>query len=157
MGREYSTIRRVTVTLAALVVVGALSACSPRFQNHGYIPEPEELELIVVGVDTRSSVEETVGVPTSAGILNDSGYYFVRSRMRSVAFLEPKVIEREVLAISFDTNGVVANVERFGLERGQVVPLARRVTDSGVTNTGFLRQLLGNFGQVDPAGAIGGL
>ena len=53
-----------------------------------------------------------------------------------------------MLAVSFDGNGTVTNIERFGLERGQVVTLSRRVTDSGVTNIGLLRQLMGNVGRV---------
>jgi len=55
-----------------------------------------------------------------------------------------------VLAISFDQNGVLSNIESFGLEDGQVVTLSRRVTDSSVTNQNFLRQLLGNIGRIGP-------
>ena len=71
--------------------------------------------------------------------------YFVRSRVRTIAMLEPEVIDREVVAVSFDSNEIVRNIERFGLEDGQVVQLSRRVTDSSVANTAFLRQLLGGF------------
>ena len=35
--------------------------------------------------------------------------------------------ERQVVAISFNESGTVTNVERFGLERGQIVVLSRRV------------------------------
>jgi outer membrane protein assembly factor BamE (lipoprotein component of BamABCDE complex) len=132
-----------------------MSACTAQYVNHGYIPPAEDLDQIVVGVDTRSSVEEIIGTPSTAGVVNDSGFYYVRSRRRTIGALAPKVIERQVLAISFDTAGVVTNVERFGLERGQVVPLARRVTTSGVGNSGFLRQLLGNLGRFNPAALAG--
>lgn len=140
--------------LCAALATG-LSACAPQYANHGYIPPADELDQIVVGVDTRASVEETIGTPATAGVVNESGFYYVRSRQRTIGALAPKVIEREVLAISFDSAGVVSNVERFGLERGQVVPLARRVTTSGVGNSGFLRQLLGNIGRFNPAGLAG--
>ena len=133
----------------------ALSACAASFRNHGYIPPQEVLDDIVVGVDTRASVEETAGSPTSAGLLNDSGYYYVRSRVRSYAFTAPQVIERQVLAISFDGSGVVSNIERFGLEDGRVITLERRVTDRSVEDNTFLRQLLRNLGRVRPAGLDG--
>ncbi|KPQ14077.1 MAG: hypothetical protein HLUCCO18_16175, partial [Rhodobacteraceae bacterium HLUCCO18] len=42
-----------------------------------------------------------------------------------------------------------SNVERFGLEDGNVVALSRRVTDSNVQGIGFLRQLLGNLGRIN--------
>ncbi len=102
----------------------------------------------MVGVDTRSSVEDSVGSPSSGGILNEGGYYYVRSRIRSFGPPAPKVVERQVLAISFDSAGVVSNIERFGLEDGNVVPLTRRVTDAAISNKTFLRQLLGNIGRI---------
>ena len=67
----------------------------------------------------------------------------------------PQEIDRQVVAVSFDANGVVANIERFGLERGRVVTLSRRVTDSGVTGVSLAGQLLGNLGNFNPAGIIG--
>jgi len=145
-------IRRV---LFAAVLLGSVSACSPQYANHGYLPPEEDLDQIVVGVDTRDTVAQNIGTPTSAGVANDSGYYYVRSRRRTVGALAPKVIERQVLAISFDSAGVVSNIEKFGMERGRVVPLSRRVTTAGVRDNSFLRQLLGNIGRFNPAG-LGG-
>lgn len=152
--RKCSTalLRRVLLTT---VLVGGVAACSPDYANHGYIPPEEELEHIVVGVDTRASVEESIGTPSTAGVVNDSGFYYVRSQRRTIGALAPIVIERQVLAINFDSAGVVSNIEHFGLERGQVVPLARRVTTPGVRDSGFLRQLLGNIRRFNPAG-LGG-
>ncbi len=140
---------RILIAASALV---ATSACVASFRNHGYIPPDELLDEIVVGIDTRASVEDTVGSPSSAGILDESGYYYVRSRVKSLAYREPEVVEREVLAISFDANGVVTNIERFGLEDGQVIALERRVTESSVVDRTFLRQLLSSFGRLRPAG-----
>ncbi|WP_390914934.1 outer membrane protein assembly factor BamE [Pseudosulfitobacter sp. SM2401] len=136
--------------IAVAAVTVSLTACAATYTNHGYIPPQEDLDLLVVGVDTRSSVEDSVGSPSSGGVLNDGGYYYVRSRIRSFGPTAPKVVERQVLAISFDTAGVVTNIERFGLEDGNVVPIARRVTDSAVSNKTFLRQLLGNIGRIAP-------
>lgn len=125
-----------------------LGACTPTFINHGYIPPQEDLDAVIVGVDTRASVEETVGPPSSGGVLNDGGYYYVRSRKRTFGPSAPKEIERQMVAISFDNAGVVSNIERFGLEDGKVVPLARRITDTAVTDKSLLRQLFGNIGKL---------
>lgn len=132
-----------------------LSACSATYQNYGYVPPQEDLDQIAVGVDTRATVEETLGSAGASSVLEDSAVYFVRSRVRTFAMLDPEVVEREVVAVSFDGNGIVQNIETFGLERGQVVQLSRRVTDSSVANKTFLRQLLGNIGQFTPTG-LGG-
>lgn len=136
--------------IAAVAVSVTLTACSATYKNHGYIPPQEDLDLLVVGIDTRATVEDSVGSPSSGGILNDGGYYYVRSRVRTFGPRAPKVVERQVLAISFDSAGVVSNIERFGLERGKVVPLTRRVTETAISDKTFLRQLLGNIGRFGP-------
>ncbi|SEP55376.1 outer membrane protein assembly factor BamE [Thalassovita taeanensis] len=138
------------------VIFGAtmltIAGCTALYRNHGYVPQEQDLAEIIVGVDTRDSVAENVGTPSTGGVLNDSGYYYVQSRVRHYSFTRPEVVDRQVLAISFDSRGVVSNIERFTLEDGQVVPLTRRVTNSGVSNKGFLRQLLGNIGNFNPTG-----
>ncbi|MFT6674772.1 MAG: outer membrane protein assembly factor BamE (lipoprotein component of BamABCDE complex) [Sulfitobacter sp.] len=133
-------------------LIVSLGACTAKYNNHGYIPPQEDLDQITIGVDTRDSVAQKVGTPASAGLLTNSGYYYVRSRQRSIGPLATREIDRQVLAISFSEKGIVQNVERFGLEKGQVVPLERRVTSSAVSNKTFLRQLLGNIGRIAPSG-----
>lgn len=135
----------------AMAAVMATSACVASYRNHGYVPPQDQLNEIVVGVDTKESVAETIGSPSSAGLLSDSGYYYVRTRMRDLAFKATETVDREVVAITFNDNGTVANIERFGLEDGRVITLERRVTESSVVDRTFLRQLLGSFGRLRPA------
>ena len=130
------------------VSMTVLASCGATFRNHGYIPPAEDLQNVVVGVDTRDTVASAVGRPCGSVILTDCGWFYVRSRYRNFAWRAPEEIDREVLAISFDSAGVVANVETFGLERGQVVRLSRRVTTSNTEGVGFLRQAFGNLGRI---------
>lgn len=133
-------------TSIAVMCIVALSACSPQFRNHGYVPNDEDLAMITVGVDTRASVEEAIGAPATSGMMTESAAYYVQSRMRQFAWQEPQVVERQVLAISYDTAGVVTNIERFGLEDGQVVPISRRITGTSGTNESIIRRLIGSIG-----------
>ena len=141
--------------LLALVLV-SLAGCVATFRNHGYAPSEEELQEIIVGLDTRVSVEDTIGRPSTSGVLTESAFYYLADRRRQFAYRAPEVVDRQLVAISFDDDGVVANIERFTLQDGRVVPLSRRVTDSNVQDTTFLRQLLGNVGNFDPARILGG-
>jgi hypothetical protein len=74
--------------------------------------------------------------------------------VKTVGPARPKEISRELVAVTFDGNGTVANVERFGLEDGRVVVLSRRVTDNGLNDISFIRQLFGNIGNFDPSGVL---
>lgn len=150
MTRLPQHMRRMARFGLGLVLVGGLAACTATYRNHGYVPSEDDLAEVVVGVDTRDSVAESLGTPSSAGILNNGGYYYVRSRVRHQGLREPQVISRELVAISFSSTGVVENIERFDLEDGRPVRISRRVTESSVSNDGFLRQLLGNLGNFNP-------
>jgi len=132
----------------------SVSACSAVYRNHGYVPSEAELAEIKVGVDTRDSVAESVGAPSSSGVLSDGGYYYVTTKLRHYGPRKPQVVSRELVAISFDPSGVVRNIERYGMQDGQVVAFERRVTSSSVENKTFLRQLLGNLGNFNPGTAL---
>jgi outer membrane protein assembly factor BamE (lipoprotein component of BamABCDE complex) len=147
------SIKALRMALLGVVLLG-VSACVSVYRNHGYVPTAEELAEIKVGVDTRDSVAEAIGTPGSSGVLNDGGYYYVATRLRYYGPRKPQIVSRELVAISFTKTGVVANIERFGLEDGQVVAFERRVTTTNVQDKTFLRQLLGNLGQFNP-GTVG--
>jgi outer membrane protein assembly factor BamE (lipoprotein component of BamABCDE complex) len=144
MGRLGFGIRRGVGVLALI----ALSACSAQYRNHGYVPRDEELAEVVVGESTQDTVARAVGRPSSTGLLTGGAWYYVGSRFRHYGPKLPEEIDRQVVAISFDESGTVENVERFGLEDGQAVVLSRRVTDSNIKGLSFLRQLLGNVGNI---------
>lgn len=141
--------------IVAGVALVALTACTTQYRNHGYAPSDDQLAEVLVGVDTRDTVADVVGPPTAGGVLNDGGFFYVQSRFSYFGPLEPREIEREVVAIRFDPEGVVSNVERFGLEEGRVVALSRRVTQDNVRDTTFIRQLLGSIGRFDAGDFIG--
>ncbi len=141
--------RSIVKGLAGLAVVAALTACSATYRNHGYVPTEEELSFVAVGVDTRDTVASAIGKPGTSGLLTEGGWYYVQSRFKHTGPRKPEEVEREVLAVSFDEDGVVENIERFGLEDGRVVVLSRRVTDSNIKGVSFIRQLLGSIGRLN--------
>lgn len=134
--------RRIVVVLALALI----TACSPIYRNHGYVPTDEELALIEVGSDTRETVATIIGRPSASGLLNDVGWYYVQSNWKHNGAYAPQEENRQVVAITFTEDGVVENIERFGLEKGRIVPLSRRVTATNIKAQGLLRQLFGNIG-----------
>jgi len=138
----------IRVGLAGLLLL-VLAACQPVYQNHGWAPSDADLAQITVGKDTQDTVQEVIGAPGTSGLLAGSAWYYVQSRWEHYAWRKPKELDRQVVAISFNSRGTVENIERFGLEDGQVVALSRRVTDSGIRGITFLEQLFGSFGRLN--------
>lgn len=156
MGRQGDTIRSraggaVSVLVLSLTV---LSSCTAQYRSHGYVPSESELATVTVGQDSREDVLALLGAPTVSGVVNDTGFYYVQSRFRDFAYQASQEIDRQVLVVSFGPAGTVSNIERFGLQDGQVVTLSRRVTQDNVRDTTFIRQLLGNVGNFDAANIL---
>jgi len=142
-----TALRRVALALAlgaALLAAG----CTAIYRNHGYVPTEEDLATVQVGKSTRDDVAASVGQPSSTGLLQGSGWFYVGSRWKYYGGRAPEEVDRQVVAISFTDKGVVSNVERFGMERGEVVVLSRRVTKSNIKGISFIRELLGSIGRV---------
>jgi outer membrane protein assembly factor BamE (lipoprotein component of BamABCDE complex) len=136
---------------AALIGAGLwLGACAPTVQVHGYMPPPADVARITPGRDTAETVEEVLGLPSSNGILRDSAWYYVQSTIENYTYNPPRVVDRTVLAINFDQNGVVRDVVRYGLEDGRIVALTARTTETGGRELGILEQLFGNLLNLDP-------
>lgn len=145
---------RIVWRLLAVICLVAITACAATYENHGYVPTDEELSFLKVGKDTRESVENMVGQPSASGLLNDVGWFYVQTRWKKYGIRPMQEIGREVLVISFTEDGVVSNIERFGLEDGHIVVLSRRVTTSNIAGQGFIKQLFGNVGGLSASDVI---
>ena len=138
-----------------LALVGSVAACSPVYRNHGYVPTEQDLALIEVGTDTRETVGQKIGRPSTQGLLNDVGWFYVQSRYKHFGPRAPKEIERQVLAVTFNEAGTVENIARYGLEDGKVVQISRRVTETNVKGLSVIQQILGCFGQLQAGDLLG--
>jgi len=140
-------LRRTGIALVFAALL--LGACSPTVRVHGYVPTDVDLAQIRPGVDTYESVEEAIGRPSSIGLLQDRSWYYVQSVVENYTYNPPRVVDRTVLAVEFDTNGVVSGLARYGLEDGRIVNLTTRTTETGGRQLGVLEQLFGNLLTLD--------
>ena len=145
------------VAQAALggVAIALLVACTPIYTNHGFVPDDKDLARITTGVDTRETVGAFLGRPSVEGLIGDGEWFYVRSQWKTVGAKAPQEIDRQVLAITFDDTGVVTNIERFGLEKGEIVAISRRVTTEPIKGRNALAQIFGNIGRLDPSALLG--
>jgi outer membrane protein assembly factor BamE (lipoprotein component of BamABCDE complex) len=140
-------LRRALIGLAVAGVVA--SGCAPTVRVHGYVPSAADLEKVRPGVDTYESVERALGRPSSSGLLQDRSWYYVQSVIENYTYHAPRVIDRTVLAVNFNENGVVSGLDRYGLRDGRIVNLTARTTETGGRQLGILEQLFGNVLNLD--------
>ncbi|CAE7594959.1 unnamed protein product [Symbiodinium microadriaticum] len=142
------------LALCAVIATG----CTSRVKTHGYLPEPETLEVIQVGVDNRDSVHAMLGSPTDQTTFPQEGvdvWYYVSTTMEGWAFMRPSAVDRQVVALYFDQNGNVSDVRHYGFEDGTVIDYNDRETPTRGKELTFLGQIFGNLGRVGAPGQGG--
>jgi outer membrane protein assembly factor BamE (lipoprotein component of BamABCDE complex) len=136
---------------AAALALGAATACAPVQTYSGFLPERNDVQIAdpQPGVDTRSTVQQRFGTPSTTAVFDQTAWYYVTSVQERVAFYDPETTDRRVMVVRFNGDTVAA-VEKFGLERGRLVTYNDEVTPTRGRELGILEQLLGNVGNTSP-------
>jgi len=132
---------------AVIVFAGLLAGCSPTLNNHGHIPEPELIESIRIGNSNREQIIAMLGNPSAVATFDQESWYYVGTKTSQLAFLTSKILERKVLVIRFDKQGIVQQVGRLDKQDGRDVQIVDRKTPTRGKELTILEQLLGNVGK----------
>jgi outer membrane protein assembly factor BamE (lipoprotein component of BamABCDE complex) len=144
-----STLRRLLSPSIAAAGLGALvvGACDPIVDVHGHVPTPGAMEKLEVGSQSRDDVLRLLGSPSSIGNFSDGTWYYITQRQESMAFLEPKIVEQKVTAISFGDNGRIKEIKTFGLQDAKDAGMVDRKTPTVGKELTVVEQILGNVGR----------
>ncbi|MEO0983183.1 MAG: outer membrane protein assembly factor BamE [Pseudomonadota bacterium] len=130
------------------LAVSLAAACTPSRDFHGYIPDEALPQDIEPGVDTRSTVLARLGSPSTSSIFDDNTWIYMSAARERIAWQRPKVSQRNITAIRFGDDDLVAEVLEYDIDDGQVVNYASRETPTRGRELGFLEQIFGSVGAV---------
>ena len=131
------------VLAAALPLTLTLTAgCTPVMSKRGYLPDPVAEAAITVGTDTKTTIQKKLGDPSTRATFGGDSWYYITSVHKRIAFFDPIVVKRSILAIYFDKAGKVDNLRHYGLKDGHVVAFESRITPTRGREITFLQQLL---------------
>ena len=145
MGRNVRSNRSWRILLFAIVGT-VLVACAPRVATRGNSVDDERLAQIEPGRHGRVEVTEILGSPSSTAVFDTEVWYYISQRTETYAIFEPKVSDRRVVIIAFDSQGKVSEIKTVGLEEGYQIEPVPRVTPTEGKKLTFFEQILGNFG-----------
>lgn len=137
---------RVVSSLAMAAAVLGLSACAPDIDIHGNAPTPDRLAQIKPGL-TKPDVLALLGSPSETATFGDDSWYYISSRIVTVAVFAPKEIERGVVVITFNREGEVQGVRQLDLDDGKQVAINGTTTPTAGREMGVIEQLVGNVGR----------
>jgi len=139
---------RLRPALAALGLLLAVVACAPVTSHHGFQAIETAPKDVKVGVDTKSTVLEKLGSPSTVSTFDVNTWFYVSQVTDRVSWHRPQVRSRDIVAIGFDNQSEqVATVNSYTLKDGKVIAFNGRETPTRGRELSILEQLLGNVGR----------
>ena len=132
------------------VLALGLVACAPEVSTHGYRLDAAALAQLEPGRTTRDEALQLLGSPSSVATFDEQVWYYVSQRTERMSFYQEEVVNRDVVSITFDDLGTVAQIDRHGLEQAHEVSLVERETPTAGSELTALEQFIGNIGRFNP-------
>ncbi len=122
-----------------------LSGCGAQIDRHGHVFIDVDINQVQPGMN-KEQVQQILGSPdTKSAISGDDAYYYISTTQKTVAFLKPREIDRQVVAVYFDRNQAVEQVAHYGLKDGIVVNYYKGETPARGKDISFIEQIFGNL------------
>lgn len=150
MSKMQSMLRRPAIAIfTAAALAGVLTVgCAPIRQTNGYQAIERKPADSKVGVDTKSTVLETLGSPSVISTFDPNVWFYMSQRTDQMSFHAVRVVRRSVIQITFDKDSEkVTDVKSFALKDGKVIAYNGRETPTRGRELSIIEQLLGNVGR----------
>ncbi len=141
--------------LFALLCSACLASCSSTnqekwFVTHtGNMPSEERIAKLEKG-DSKNEVLSLLGAPSNVPSFDDNTWIYMSAEIKRVAFFKPEETERNILVVSFNDNGKVAEIAKLTQADGKNITPSRAKTEVNGQEQGFFRKYFGGVGQYNP-------
>jgi outer membrane protein assembly factor BamE (lipoprotein component of BamABCDE complex) len=132
---------RLALALGAAL---ALAGCGAQIDRHGHVFVDVDLNQIHSGM-SKDQVASVLGSPDTTSTVGGDAYYYISTTQKSVAFLKPWEIDRQVVAVYFDNTAKVQQVANYGLKDGIVINYYKGETPARGKDLSFIEQIFGNI------------
>ena len=110
---------------AAALACAGLSACSPTVAYTGFQAREEQPRDVKVGVDTKSTVLGRLGSPSVVSTFEPNIWFYISQVSSQVAYKNPKLRSRDIVAISFSDDEKVKAVQAYDASKGYRIAYAK--------------------------------
>lgn len=132
---------RALLLLAAFASPVLMAGCTPVVSQRGYLADPANENAIKPGIDTQTTVQSRLGHPSTRAAYGGDAWYYISSIESQVAFFNPSVRSRNIMAVYFDKDSKVTDIKRYTLKDGNVVDFETRETPTRGREMTFLQSL----------------
>ncbi|MFO7477324.1 MAG: outer membrane protein assembly factor BamE [Methyloceanibacter sp.] len=131
--------------LAALLFGAAmLTGCGAQIDRHGHVFIDVDVYQVQPGMN-KEQVQQILGSPDTKSAIAGEAHYYISTTQKTIAFLKPREIDRQVVAVYYDQNQTVRDVGHYGLKDGIVFNYYKGETPARGKDLSFLEQVFGNI------------
>ena len=138
---------RMSRPALAALALGALllAGCGAQIDRHGHVFIDVDVNSVQPGM-TKEQVTSVLGSPDTTSTIAGEAFYYISTTQKTVAFLKPREIDRQVVAVYFGGDANVQEVAHYGLKDGIVVNYYKGETPARGKDLTFVEQIFGNIG-----------
>ena len=130
----------------------ALSACTATTELRGHVIDEASFSAVKEGVDNQDSIADTLGTPSATATFDTDVWFYISTKQERYAFFDPKVLERQIVAVEFDKKNNVRAMRKYTIADGRPIQMVGRETPTKGKELTFLEQMFGNFGRFSGTG-----
>ena len=90
-----------------------------------------------------------LGSPSIEATFRPDVWYYLSERTETIAFFDPKILERRIVAIAFDEQDVIRDIATYTEADGRQVDFVSRATPTAGNELSLFQQLFGNLGRFE--------
>ena len=130
-----------------LTVLFLASCSSDNMKVHGNMIRDDELVYVEQGQTSQNDMIMMFGQPTTKGSFDEDIWYYIGQTVEYRSLMKPDVVERKIVEVCFDEEGLVESVKGYNLADGAEIDTCPDETESLGTERNVMQQLLGNIGK----------
>ena len=152
-GASFFQHHRIATIPMAFAFLLCLSACQPRITTHGFMPRNDLTAKLQPGMQNKTQVEDILGSPTIIATFDQNIWYYITQTTENESFFKPKLIDQQILALTFDETGLLSSLETKSIVDAKHIEPHSGKTPTMGRKLSIFQQLFGNFGRFgNPAG-----
>jgi len=140
-------LKKAIYFLTILMLTASLGGCIKNTKLSGYTLDKKKLDSMQEGKTRKAVVRRELGSPSSTSFYGDETWYYISSEYESVAFLDPKVKSRTVIAITFNDDQSIKTIKTYNESDSKKIAIESDTTKTEGHDIGIIGQLLGNVGR----------
>jgi outer membrane protein assembly factor BamE (lipoprotein component of BamABCDE complex) len=129
-----------------VLIIFSCNSCVKTTSTSGHLFEEDELSALHKA-GTKQDVAAILGSPTSTSTFGQETWYYITTKKEKIAFLKDKIIEQNIVEITFNGNDTINKVYYYNEKDAKPLKLIEEYTASKGTESNTIQKFFYNVGR----------